>query len=284
MANLTLRVLGRAGDTTKNAPLTNAEIDQNFINLDADLDLKANINSPALTGTPTAPTAPAGTNTTQIATTAFVNSAIGTGVAKFGLGAAAASVPGNNIDDNAIPTGTYFVSATTSGTKPYGDDGSGHLIVSREGNGTTARQLYLDNTSARISTRVYVNAAWSEWRDIYQISATSNIVGLVQAATGGGAGAYMARSVEMTKMPELVAFMHSMIGLAAVFIAVAAVAEPWAFQIVAKGQPIPVGNRLELPPFKVMAICALSGAPLVNFFQRWQPIALLPSIFTPVVL
>jgi NAD(P) transhydrogenase subunit beta len=45
----------------------------------------------------------------------------------------------------------------------------------------------------------------------------------------------MAKRVEMTKMPELVAFMHSMIGLAAVFIAVAAVAEPWAFQIVAKG-------------------------------------------------
>ena len=33
---------------------------------------KANLASPALTGTPTAPTAPAGTNTTQIATTAFV--------------------------------------------------------------------------------------------------------------------------------------------------------------------------------------------------------------------
>ena len=50
----------------------------------------------------------------------------------------------------------------------------------------------------------------------------------------------------MTKMPELVAFMHSMIGLAAVFIAVAAVAEPYAFGISAKGTPIPFGNRLEL--------------------------------------
>ena len=35
-------------------------------------NLKANLASPALTGTPTAPTAGAGTNTTQIATTAFV--------------------------------------------------------------------------------------------------------------------------------------------------------------------------------------------------------------------
>jgi NAD(P) transhydrogenase subunit beta len=63
---------------------------------------------------------------------------------------------------------------------------------------------------------------------------------------GGGAGAIMAKRVEMTKMPELVAFMHSMIGLAAVCIAVAAVAEPHAFGIVSLGEPIPLGNRLEL--------------------------------------
>ena len=37
-----------------------------------ELNLKANLASPALTGTPTAPTATAGTNTTQVATTAFV--------------------------------------------------------------------------------------------------------------------------------------------------------------------------------------------------------------------
>lgn len=37
---------------------------------------RAPINSPNLTGTPTAPTAPAGTNTTQLATTAFVTSAV----------------------------------------------------------------------------------------------------------------------------------------------------------------------------------------------------------------
>ncbi|MBW7923191.1 MAG: NAD(P)(+) transhydrogenase (Re/Si-specific) subunit beta [Burkholderiaceae bacterium] len=65
-------------------------------------------------------------------------------------------------------------------------------------------------------------------------------------AIGGIFGAVLAQRVEMTKMPELVAFMHSMIGLAAVFIAIAAVAEPWAFNIVARGEPIPRGNRLEL--------------------------------------
>ena len=40
-----------------------------------DISGKADLNSPALTGTPTAPTASVGTNTTQIATTAFVMAA-----------------------------------------------------------------------------------------------------------------------------------------------------------------------------------------------------------------
>ena len=63
---------------------------------------------------------------------------------------------------------------------------------------------------------------------------------------GGGIGTLLAKRVEMTKMPELVAAMHSLIGLAAVCIAVAAVSEPWAFSIAARGEPIPFGNRIEL--------------------------------------
>lgn len=43
------------------------------------LNLKADLASPTLTGTPKAPTATAGTNTTQIATTAFVQSALSSG-------------------------------------------------------------------------------------------------------------------------------------------------------------------------------------------------------------
>ncbi len=82
---------------------------------------------------------------------------------------------------------------------------------------------------------------------------------------GGGAGAIMAKRVEMTKMPELVAFMHSMIGLAAVFIAVAVVAEPYAFQIVQKladgtVPPIPPGNRLELSLGAAIGAITFSGS------------------------
>src|SRR5471032_2026618 len=63
---------------------------------------------------------------------------------------------------------------------------------------------------------------------------------------GGGIGATLAKRVEMTKMPELVAAMHSLIGLAAVCIAVAAVSEPHAFGIAAVGEALPFGNRIEL--------------------------------------
>ena len=70
------------------------------------------------------------------------------------------------------------------------------------------------------------------------------VLGIV---VGGGIGAIIARRVEMTRMPELVAAMHSLIGLAAVFIAVAAVAEPWAFNIVeSHDAAIPLGNKIEL--------------------------------------
>ncbi len=90
------------------------------------------------------------------------------------------------------------------------------------------------------------------------------IVGLL---IGGSAGSIMAKRVEMTKMPELVAFMHSMIGLAAVFIAVAAVVEPQSLGIVASiSDPIPVGNRLEL--FLGAAIGAITFSGSVIAFGK----------------
>jgi NAD(P) transhydrogenase subunit beta len=60
---------------------------------------------------------------------------------------------------------------------------------------------------------------------------------------GGTIGSIVARRVQMTQMPELVAAMHSLVGMAAVLIAIAVVDKPSAFNI---ADPIPTGNRLEL--------------------------------------
>ncbi len=122
---------------------------------------------------------------------------------------------------------------------------------------------------------------------------------LVGLLIGGGTGAFMAQKVEMTKMPELVAFMHSMIGLAAVCIAAAAVLEPAAFGIADAAGLIPGGNRIELGlgafigaitfSGSVIAFGKLSGkykfrlfqgAPVTFAGQHWLNLALgLASLF-----
>ena len=72
-------------------------------------------------------------------------------------------------------------------------------------------------------------------------------------AIGGAIGAWLARSIAMTAMPQLVAAFHSLVGLAAVFVAAAAFHAPEAFGI-AEGGIIHAPSRVE------MALGAAIGA------------------------
>lgn len=78
------------------------------------LDAKAPLASPALTGTPTAPTAPAGDNSTKIANTAFVKGAVDNAtyraLGKVELAADAASIDFTDIDQNyGVLIVRYFI-------------------------------------------------------------------------------------------------------------------------------------------------------------------------------
>ena len=140
--------------------------------------------------------------------------------------------------------------------------GLSHPTTSRRGNlfGMLGMGLAVLTTIGLI----YKLAALSFEQGGAQAGIVNVIVGLL---IGGTAGSIMAKRVEMTKMPELVAFMHSMIGLAAVFIAIAAVVEPQSLGIVKHlGDSIPAGNRLEL--FLGAAIGAITFSGSVIAFGK----------------
>jgi H+-translocating NAD(P) transhydrogenase subunit beta len=68
---------------------------------------------------------------------------------------------------------------------------------------------------------------------------------LIGIAIGGGTGAVIARRVPMTAMPELVAAFHSLVGMAAVLVAAAALYAPAAFDLGRVGA-IPKSNLVEM--------------------------------------
>jgi NAD(P) transhydrogenase subunit beta len=105
---------------------------------------------------------------------------------------------------------------------------------------------------------------------------TKNLMLIVfGVAVGGTIGALVARRVQMTQMPELVAAMHSLVGLAAVLIAIAAVHNPAAFGI---ADPLPKGNRLELFIGTFVGAITFSGS-VIAFGKLSGKISGAPVVF-----
>lgn len=93
------------GDPDKKVKGT--EIDNEFNAIASAISSKADANSPTLTGTPLAPTASAGTNNTQIATTAFVSAALTSAIPSGGIILWSGSVA-------SIPSGWYLCNGSNS--------------------------------------------------------------------------------------------------------------------------------------------------------------------------
>jgi H+-translocating NAD(P) transhydrogenase subunit beta len=94
--------------------------------------------------------------------------------------------------------------------------GLSHPTTSRQGNvyGMTGMAI------AILTTLALATPSWGGFALI--------VLGL---AIGGGIGAIIARRIQMTKMPQLVAAFHSLVGLAAVMVAAAALYAPESFGI-----------------------------------------------------
>ncbi|WP_029349537.1 NAD(P)(+) transhydrogenase (Re/Si-specific) subunit beta [Bosea sp. 117] len=84
-------------------------------------------------------------------------------------------------------------------------------------------------------------------------------------AIGGGAGAYIAKNIAMTQMPQLVAAFHSLVGLAAVMVAAAALYAPEAFGI---GEPGAIHGQALIEMSLGVAIGAITFTGSVIAFAK----------------
>jgi NAD(P) transhydrogenase subunit beta len=83
---------------------------------------------------------------------------------------------------------------------------------------------------------------------------------IIAVAIGGGLGAAIARKIAMTEMPQLVAGFHSLVGLAAVTVAAAALYAPGAFGIATADGGLKALSLLELSLGTAIGAMTFSGS------------------------
>ena len=121
----------------------------------------------------------------------------------------------------------------------------------------------------------------------YEMSGSGYGLIVLAVIIGGGIGAFIAMRIQMTALPQLVAAFHSLVGLAAVFVAAAALNAPEAFGIGVPGAiftrslvEMSIGLAIGAITFsgsliafaKLQAI--MKGAPITFPLQHWLNLAL----------
>ena len=95
---------------------------------------------------------------------------------------------------------------------------------------------------------------------------------------GGAIGAVIAKKIEMTALPQLVAGFHSLVGLAACFVAVSAYYEPAAYGIGTKGD-IQVASLIEMALGLAIGAVTFTGS-IVAFAKLQGLVSGRPLVFT----
>jgi hypothetical protein len=123
------------------------ELDTEYNAVASAISSKADINSPAFTGTPTAPTATVGTNTTQLATTAFVTAAL---QGAYPVGSIYMNATNSGNPSSLLGFGTW--TAFGAGRMPVGFNASDALFDSAEETGGSKDAVVVSHTHTATST------------------------------------------------------------------------------------------------------------------------------------
>lgn len=143
------------------------EIDTEFTAVASAVSSKADINSPTFTGTPSGPTASAGTNTTQFATTAFVTAALSA----------------------VYPVGSIYINAAVStnpatllGFGTWTAFGAGKVMV-----GLDSADTLFDTLEETGGSKNAINVSHTHTATVSTASLTGAIAGISESfASGGG--------------------------------------------------------------------------------------------------
>jgi hypothetical protein len=155
-----------AGNSSK--VVKGAELDTEFTAIAAAISSKADTNSPTFTGTPLAPTASAATNNTQIATTAFVNTAVSASIPAGGIILWSGSVA-------SIPSG-WFLCNGSNGTPDLRNRfvvGAGSTYAV-DATGGSADAITVSHTHTFTSGSATTSSAGSHTHGVYANGTTSS--------------------------------------------------------------------------------------------------------------